>query len=215
MQKYDQALYYEIFKKWEYAFLDSFFKSAKTLVDIGWHKGFFSLYAFSKGFWGKIYFFEPIEENMQEAQENLEKFQEKIYFYNKWISYKNFIWEMYYNKEKTMQSSVLDNNFLCLNWEKKEVEFINISSFFEEKNFLKFVDILKIDIEWYEFELFENIDEKFLEKVQILVIEYHEIFDNGKRKKEKVIEKLKKYFSFFQIFPSSYTPKVWILFAKK
>ena len=114
-----------------------------------------------------------------------------------------------------MQSSVFNHSFLCNSWETRKWEFINISNFFEEKIFSKFVDILKIDIEWYEFEFFENIDEKFLKKVQILVIEYHEIFDDENKKKEKIIQKLEKYFSSFQIFPSRYTPKVWIIFAKK
>ncbi|NUJ97701.1 FkbM family methyltransferase [Candidatus Gracilibacteria bacterium] len=215
MQKYDKALYYEIFESGEYAFLDSFFSESKIIVDVGGHKGFFSLYAFSKGFSGKIYFFEPIEENFKEAQKNLENFKSHIYFYNKGISNKDYIGEMYYNSEKTMQSSVFNHSFLCNSGEKREREFINISNFFEEKNFSKFVDILKIDIEGYEFELLENIDERFLKKVQILVIEYHEIFDDENKKKEKIIQKLEKYFSSSQIFPSRYTPKVGIIFAKK
>ncbi len=215
MQKYDQALYYEIFESWEYAFLDNFFSGAKTIIDVGGHKGFFSFYAFSKGFWGKIYFFEPIWENMQEAKKSLKKFSENITFFEKALSYKNWVWEMYFNSEKSMQSSFFNDNFLCKSWEKRAVELFDIHNLWQEEKNKKFIDILKIDIEWYEFELLENMQDDFFENIGIFVLEYHEIFEEETRKKERLGKKLEKYFSSIEFFPSKYTPKIWILFAKK
>jgi FkbM family methyltransferase len=215
MQKYDQALCYEIFEKGEYAFLDRFFSWAKIIVDVGGHKGFFSLYAFSKGFWGKIYFFEPIWENIQEAKKNLKNFSENITFFEKAISHKKWVWEMYFNSEKSMQSSFFTDNFLCKSWGKREVKLFDIHNLWQEEKNKKFIDILKIDIEWYEFELFENMQDDFFENIGIIALEYHEIFEDETRKKERLGKKLEKYFSSVEFLPSKYTPKIWILFAKK
>lgn len=213
MQKYDQALYYEIFQKWEYAFLDCLFKSAKTLVDIGGHKGFFSLYAFQKSFHWDIYFFEPIEENFYEAQKNLKIFQENIHFFNKAISYKKWEVFMYYNKEKTMQSSFFETSFLWRKWEVRKVSLFNINDLQNEEKLKKSIDILKIDIEWYEFELLDTMGLKFFENVWILVLEYHEI--KKEYKKEWIKTLLNPYFSKIEDYPSPYKKELGILFAKK
>lgn len=47
MNKYDQALEYEIFIKKEYAFADYFIQNANLIFDIGGHRGYFSKYCLS------------------------------------------------------------------------------------------------------------------------------------------------------------------------
>ena len=65
MNKYDQALHHEIFITKEYSFADQEIKEAKTIFDIGAHKGYFSDYCLSLNPLLEIHLFEPNPEQVE------------------------------------------------------------------------------------------------------------------------------------------------------
>ena len=102
--KYDQALYYEIFQKEEYQQLKSYLIQAKEIIDIWGHLGYFSLWCKSINPDLKIHFYEPILILFEQAKENLKNHQ-AIEFHNLGIASTTRTEILYLHPEKSMQSS--------------------------------------------------------------------------------------------------------------
>lgn len=206
MGKYEEALRYEIFIKKEYEKYIPSLSSEKIVFDIGWHWWFFSEWCFEKGFSWEIYFFEPILYNYQKAKENLKKYEKHIHFFNVWIWLKKEKKEIFFNEEKTMQSSEFWETFLCKWWKTEICDFESLNDLVST---VDSIDIMKMDIEWAEFEVLLNTSEETFKKIKILVLEYHEITPS--MNKNNLINTLSRYFSKIEENPSIYTKNVWYI----
>lgn len=162
----DQDVYNEIFKENE---LDFEFKNARVIVDGGAHVGCASIWLSIKYPNSKIYAIEPDEENYKLLVTNSKLFPNIIPLkYGLW-SKKTYL--LVDNKNK-------DN----WNFTVSEVEFnsglegIGITDLMEMFD-IKKIDILKIDIEGSEVELFKN--SLWINKVEFIIIELHDRFKAG------------------------------------
>jgi len=207
MSKYDQALHHEIFVNKEYAFLDNFTKDSKIIYDIGGHIWFFSLYCFGLNPSLKIHFFEPIPELFDKAKINLAQHKDKIVFNNSWILDRSWVFEIFFNEEKTMQTSIFNNNFLNKNGTSRKCNFINLEKYFKDQK-LDTIDILKMDIEWAEFQVLENLSQEIFSKIKVLVFEYHILHKSHEERLNKLKQKLIQIYNNFEQIESKYTDKM-------
>lgn len=211
MNKYDKALEYEIFIKKEYGFADETIKKSKIVFDIGGHIGLFSTYCFSLNTWCKIHYFEPIPELYNQAKEQLKN--QNIVLNNIGISSQTEQQRIYFNSQKTMQSSIFNQTFLNPTGEQRIVQMQNIEEYCVQQN-ISHIDLLKLDVEGMEYEILESFSDEFLQKIQALLLEFH-VFD--KRMENKLLEitnKLSKHFCVKKI-PHQYDCRLWYLFAQE
>lgn len=213
MDKYELALYYEIFKNEEYKIILNQIKDSRVIFDVWSHIWFFSLYCFKNNINLKIHCFEATKENFKKSKFILKAYEDKIILNNLFADFENSEKNMHINTEKNMQSSFYNNQFLCKSDKKETVDCINLVTYIKENNldYKNSIDIVKIDIEWYEFELLHNIEESFFNSIKTLIFEYHILFPEFENKYDKLLTKLKLHYKKINIKKSKYNDKIWII----
>ena len=184
--KYQKALEYEIFVKEEYSFSVGKIIHANTIFDIWWHIGLFSSWCRKYNHNAQIYFFEPVALNYNQAYDNL----------------------------KDDPKSSKYESFLNTNWKPEQVEFITLSDAIN-KTWADTIDLLKMDIEWMEFEVLNNLTDDIWNKINSLVLEVHLLNDELKKWWEELLNNLKKCFDKVNIIPSGYNDKIFLVYAVK
>ena len=147
-------------------------KRNDIIVDIGAHIGIFSIYAGSKNPDGKVFSFEPLEENFKILKENiiLNNLQNTTPV-NFACSNKSERRELFLTKSNNFG----ETSFFGKNRENKvTINTINFKDFLREKN-IKKVDLLKIDCEGAEYEILFNLTSKDLTKIEKIVMEVHNV----------------------------------------
>ena len=210
--KYEKALYYEIFNKEEYGFLKPNIQTAKTIFDIGWHVGFFSQWCRGLNKSATIYYFEPVTSLYNQALTRLWD-DKAIIFSNYWIAAKTISSTILLNNEKSMQSSKYQS-FLNPNWTPEKVNFKTLNEVIESNN-INSIDVMKMDIEWMEFESLNALSQENREKIKCIAIEVHLLNDNLETERKGLSLKLSQEFTNITIFPSPYNDKIFLTYATK
>lgn len=209
--KYEKALEYEIFIKEEYGFSKEKIKKANCIFDIGWHVWFFSKWCRSLNSSSDIHYFEPVDLFCDKAK-NLLWNDENFYLNRVWIASTTWNWTIFFNNEKTMQSSRF-HSFLNLNWIMMDVQFITLRDYLNQCT-ISSIDIMKMDIEGMEFEvLFSWIHEWNI--IQNLIIEIHLIDNEFKKECKSLYPLLNENFKTVELIPSWYTSDVFLVWACK
>jgi len=154
------------------------------LIDIGAHIGLFSLFASQYCKNGKIFSYEPIEENCNILKENIELNKIKnIISFNSAVSNQT-------NKLKIFTNSD-DSAHSIFESKKKfiEVNSTTIKSIFDE-NKIENCNLLKLDCEGAEYQIIESIPKEYFFKIDKMIIEYHLANKNPELYK-KLIQNLK------------------------
>jgi len=210
--KYEKALEYEIFVKEEYGFAKEKIKEAECIFDIWWHIWLFSKWCRKLNSNAEIHYFEPIGELYKKAKESLWN-DEKIFFNNYWIASEKWEWVILLNEEKTMQSSKY-TSFLNQKWRGVFVNFVTLKDCLQLENVDK-IDVLKMDIEWMEFEVLSSRWEFERRKIENLILEVHILNDEMKLKWNQIFLKLKNIFWNVKIVNSWYREEIFLLRANK
>jgi len=180
------APFYEVFIK--NAYESNLVKLDKNdiVVDLGANIGMFSLFASSKV--KKIFSVEPLPETYNNLIQNLRHLK-NIKTFNNAIYSKGG--KIEFNKNEVSGASSIFNK--QQNFEKVNVDAITFSDFITQNNIEK-INYLKVDIEGAEFDLFENIDNNFLENnIDKIFMEVH-LMDNFKL--DDILNKIGKYFKY-------------------
>lgn len=210
-QKYEKALHYEIFVKEEYWFAKNKIQKAECIFDIGWHIGYFSERCRALNTNAEIHYFEPVEQLYKQAIQRLWN-DKKIVFNNFWIAAKKEDWMLFLNEEKTMQSSKF-HSFLNPKWIEINVQFETLRNYITNTNIEK-IDVLKMDIEWMEFEVLSSRTDFERSKIQSLIAEIHILNNEMNEQWNMIYNIIKKKFHKIQIFESWYRKEIFILHAK-
>ena len=208
--KYEKALEYEIFINGEYDFSKDKIKDAKCIFDIWWHIWLFSKRCRTLNKNTKIHYFEPVKDFCDKAKLILWN-DNNIILNNLWISSKTESWELLLNKEKTMQSSKY-KSFLNPKWSKIVVNFISLKDYVERNDIDK-IDVLKMDIEWMEFEVFESLSDSERKIIENLIVEVHILNDEMKLKWDQIFIKLNNIFWQVEIIKSRYSDDIFLLWC--
>lgn len=170
----DYAIFRQIFIEKQY---DCDFKGEpKVIIDCGANIGFASIFFAQKYPSAQIIAIEPEQSNFKMLQLNTQNFQ-NIHCLNNGLWYKKANLEVHEGQESGMWNFVV-----------KEVDYQNENTIqaysltdIMEMYKLDHVDILKIDIEGSEKEVFEN-DHEWLAKTDLVIIELHDRMRNGTAK---------------------------------
>ena len=137
-----------------------------------------------------------------------------IYWNNSAIMDKNGISEFFINSEKTMQSSFFNKNFLNPMWVQTNVIIEKLDEYIDNREIDR-INLMKIDIEWSEFDVIRNMWNDYLNMIDNICIEYHILDQNFPKKLDIMIDKLNYIYKYLDIIPNKYTDKVWYIFARK
>lgn len=161
-------------------------KNNDVVIDIGAHIGLFSLYASNYCLDGKILSFEPVKENFSLLKQNINLNNKKnISFFNCAVSSKNELVKVFLDDDDSGHTLFSSGT----NFEK--VQSKSLEKIFIE-NGIEHCDLLKLDCEGAEYEIFETLPHELFSKIQKIVIEYH-FADTQPELLKKLIEQLKFY----------------------
>jgi len=211
-QKYEKALHYEIFVKKEYWFANNEITKAWCIFDIGWHVGYFSLRCLALWTTAQIHYFEPVKDFYEQAKTNLIGCPNVI-LNNYGIWAKKEIWFMFLNEEKTMQSSKF-HSFLNSSTNKIEVRFDILKNYIIN-NGIKKIDVLKLDVEGMEFEIFNSRSDFEWWKINNLIAEIHILDEEMLIRWNDILPIIQKHFKHVKIIESWYRKEIFLIYAKK
>jgi FkbM family methyltransferase len=195
----DYAIAHELFLDHQYRYCDEALKKAKnTVIDIGGHLGFFSLYASLLNPKVPIYSFEPHIGNFDLLKKNLKDNRVKnVTAKNLAVSDKIGEVDLLISKEDLNHSIV---HAIEPTDEVQKVQTITLKKIFDRHN-IGHCDLLKIDCEGAEFAILEDSPPELFDKVSHIFLEYH---DWVPRKDHKQLKKLLEARGFkVQDFPNS------------
>ena len=164
----DQSVFDEIFRDNEYRDIEDLIVKAKNpILDLGAHKGFFSIYAsILNENNAQIYAFEAAEENFLESKKNFKENHIKN------VKIKNLaVWTEDADKEFYFLEDSHNHSFFG-EGEGKKIRCTCLESIFK-KNRLETVDLIKMDVEGAEFAIIDGVTTDLLKKVKTIFIEYH------------------------------------------
>ncbi len=210
--KYEKALEYEIFVKEEYGFAKEKIQNARCVFDIWWHIWLFSQRCRSLNQNAKIHYFEPVGKFFYKAKINLWNDRNTV-LNNYWIGSKSGSWKLLLNEEKTMQSSKY-SSFLNPAWTEVLVNFITLRDYLQ-KNSIDKIDVLKMDIEWMEFEVLSSLWEFEWEKIENMIVEVHLLNEEMKSDWNQIFLKIKNIFWNVEIIDSWYREEIFLVWANK
>lgn len=175
-EDYNYSTFWEIFIHEEYVINGkTIVDKGDTVLDIGANFGFFSLYALENGA-NKIYSVEPFPQAFENVV-NLSK-DFNIFPINKAVSSKSEDLYMSINPSCSASNCLSDYNDIFNNdGEKLLVKTIDINDLIKSVD--SYIDLLKIDCEGAELDIFENIKPENLNKIGKMVIETHSDYIDG------------------------------------
>lgn len=146
------------------------------IIDIGAHIGCFSLLVSSKVQKGKVYAFEPAVETYRVLQRNIEGNRLKnINSYRLAVAQRTGTATLYHD----MQTGNWGNSITkALSDIEETVQTITLKSFVENEN-LKKVHFVKFNCEGAEFEILLNTPKDILQRIETMLILYHEELVTG------------------------------------
>lgn len=197
----DLILAYSLFMKdGEYDFLFQkpyvdILQNAKVVFDVGANIGLFSLICNSINPNTKFICIEPENNNYNILKKNMQSINS--------VCMKKGLW----NKETSLKvvprntgewgyivEEVSDGN-------ENTIEAISIYDILNA-NTIEVIDILKIDIEGAEFQVFDHTSEMWIDRVNCLIIEFHDRIRNGCS--ERVISRMIKHGFKYEVYGENY-----------
>lgn len=205
----DRSVANEIFKFREYRMAEECIAKAKdSIIDVGAHVGFFSLYCRALNPWVAIFAIEPEPGNVKRLEKNLEQnaienvFVEQVALAGK-TGKRNLILSLDSHNHRLAKYDLVGQKGLR----------VNAFSFadFCKKNKIKKISVLKMDIEGGEYEMLEGMTDHDFFLVENLVLEYHD----SPEKNHKMLERLLRQRGFsVQVMPSQFDKTMGFIFAR-
>jgi len=181
-------------------------KNNDIIIDIGGHIGLFSLFSSQYCKNGKIYCFEPIKENFDMLQSNVElNKMNNIIAVNAAVSSKNGTVTIYLNDDESGHSMYVQGD------KSVQVQSISLADIFDSYN-LSHCDFLKVDCEGEEYQIMESLPQKYFDKINKMCIEYH-FLDTKPHLLDGLVQKLK--FLSYVVDTRRILPSIGFLYANK
>ena len=160
-------------------FLDSYdreegftIKENDTVVDIGAHIGYFTIYAAKKANKGKILSFEPSRESFKVLKNNLKINNiQNVNVENIGVRNESGTSTLYVDEDNEIGNSMFSND---KNLIKENVQVTSITEIIKKYN-IKSIDLLKLDCEGAEYEIILKLPINILNKIKKISMEVHKI----------------------------------------
>jgi FkbM family methyltransferase len=204
----DESVVGEIYKHREYRIVEEIIKKSEdTIIDIGAHAGFFTLFVRSLNPFVKIISIEPEPENIKALKKHISINKvDNIEIYEGAVGGTAgrrhlFIAKDNHNHYLLERGKNVDKSIIINSWSLSEIM---------KKSIINSVSLVKIDVEGGEYEIFKGLDESDFKKIKNFYIEYHEA--GGKNRKE-IENKLRENGFGVMVFPSKFDKKMGFIFA--
>jgi FkbM family methyltransferase len=170
-------------------------KPGMTAIDLGAHIGTVTLMLASQG--AKTYSVEPVPENVQMLEYNIEKngLKDLVKIYPYALASEKTTITLHYQKEqvhhyiaRTSNTTIIPEHYI----KSINVETITLEQIFEE-NDIKHCHLIKTDIEGAEWDAFKNIPDHILERIDVILGEIHK-FNGTIIDSSSLLPLLKGYF---------------------
>lgn len=150
-----------------------------VVIDIGANVGFFDILLLSKLKKAKIYAYEPHSTNVEALHKMIEQnpaIHSNIDVFERAVVGTEKTWLDFFveNINNTHVVSSALPGFHEKNLQKISVRCITLPHIFEQNN-LEYADILKVDCEGSEYDIFYNTNHKIFDKVKLISMEVHDI----------------------------------------
>jgi len=178
--------YREFFDEGIYDKLD--IQNRDVVFDIGANIGLWTAYILNKGA-KKVYAFEPNKLAISQLNHNF-KDNKNVVIVPKGVYHEHTKIPFYVDASNSLISSMINDEHKVLAY---EVETVTIDEVLSEYNIDK-INLLKMDIEGAEFDIFDNISTETMNKIDSLLIEYHDFyFPMVMHKVDHLITELEKF----------------------
>ncbi len=169
----DEFVIKEVFEQDEYSLNNLNLGKNPVIVDIGAHIGCFSIKAAKTYPNSKILAFEPMKANYNLFKKNIKLNKLKnICASKKGVASTKGKRKLYIDKKNTAAHSI------SIKSEKYQIiKCITLSDVFKKHRLVK-IDLLKIDAEGAEYEILYSTHKKYLDKIDKILMEYHDDFKN-------------------------------------
>jgi len=150
-------------------------KPGDIVFDVGAHMGSFSIYAANKG--AHVFAFEPLPENFKRLCENitLNHMEGKVTAINEGIFYKTGELPFFFDNHNTGGNSIISTDRLQ---QATNIKVDTIGHYVKQFGLQK-IDLLKIDIEGAEYDIFRNLSDEEFKYIEKIVGEYHLSFEHS------------------------------------
>jgi len=178
--------YYEFFDEKIYDDLD--INNREIVFDIGANIGLWTAYILEKGA-KKVYAFEPNKVAINQLRINF-KNNKNVDIVPKGVYHNHTKIPFYVDNVNSLISSVINSDGKVLAY---EIETLTIDDVISQYD-IKEIDLLKMDIEGAEFDIFDNVTKETMSKINALLIEYHDFyFTDGTHKVDNLIIQLEDF----------------------
>lgn len=182
--------------------------NCKVVFDVGANIGLWTKYILTRNA-KKVYCFEPNITAISNLKRNFNGNSNVVIDTNA-ISHENKQFTLYVSDENSLISSFFNTNKGGNRNREYLVDAITFDDVFKKYN-ISDVDLIKIDIEGSEFEIFNNLTPNVYDKVKSFLIETHDFyFSDGEEKITKLISILE--FNGYQVYKS---PQYKFIYASK
>ncbi|MEK6952278.1 MAG: FkbM family methyltransferase [Nanoarchaeota archaeon] len=177
------AMYYETYCLNDYDKIDEIkIKTNDIVIDIGANLGIYSKYAASKEA-SKIFAFEPDDRFFTTLEKNIRLSDEAF----------NCALHSYNGECELFMSNHIGGSTIVVPMEEKSMVSCFTLDHFWDSGLWDKIDLLKIDAEGAEFEIFKGINNENLQKIKKITLEYHHCFFNhDENKRNQFIERFNK-----------------------
>jgi FkbM family methyltransferase len=181
-------------------------KNNDTIIDIGGHIGLFALFSSQLCKSGKIYCFEPIKENFDMLNSNIElNHISNIIPINAAVSKDNDKVTIYLNEDKAGHSMYVTGT------KSVQVTSTSLQTIFDS-NHIEKCDFLKVDCEGEEYVIMNSLPTEYYDKITKMCIEYHFV-DVKPLLLKTLIQRLES--CSFEVKIRKILPDIGFLYAKK
>ncbi len=229
----DNSVFEEIFVDRDYGVCDEVIKKAGVssagacgaVLDIGAHKGYFSIYASVLNGVVKIFAYEPEEKNFAVLKENLKMNRVKnVFAKNVAVTGNDGVCELFLSEDSHNHSVISDDKSIV----SRKVNCVSLQTIIEKhlvKEGCEYIDLVKMDSEGAEFEILERVDNpvsggvnglsgmEIFKKIKSFYIEYHEFLPEMRA--QKLVDILKKHGYKVDIKKSHYDHRMGFIWARK
>jgi FkbM family methyltransferase len=168
----------DIFKNREYSDYFPFYKKV-TILDVGAHYGYFSIFAkHNSGEGSKIIAIEPNKGNFKQFKKNiLDCKLDNISCYNYAIGEKSGVSKLFHGQNPN--HSIVDS-YLLANKKRdfEEVEVKTLEELVLETD-LKRIDFMKMDCEGAEYSIFNSTPDYIFDRITTISMEFHDLKDKN------------------------------------